>query len=282
MPATNVVAFSGGIDSQAVALHLRRLQSSTPLILLFCDTGNENPLTLDFVANYSAKVHPVRICTPEVGDLGDADRAARRREELPDNLRLTMLDLAVLKGRFPSPTRRFCTQYLKLEPMKRWIRQNVDPDFELWLGIRADESSARAKQPVREWSELHDCHVNRPLLYWTKEQCFKFVLGAGEDINPLYRMGFARVGCSPCIMYSKDQIRTWAYQCPNDVEKIRAWEAQTGRYYFGQVLPGKRMGPIDEVIKWSRTAHGGKRNDLPLLEQQLREQSCTSIYGLCE
>ncbi len=70
-------------------------------------------------------------------------------------------------------------------------------EVERYSGVRRDESEARKDAAEKEWDEYFDCYLNRPLATWTKEKCFAYCRAAGEEINPLYTMGFSRVGCAP-------------------------------------------------------------------------------------
>lgn len=192
-----VVGFSGGIDSQACSLLVRRQFRPEDVILLNTQAGrNEHPLTVGFVKWYSDNVFPVVEVIPLIRDLGDvgtrcgATRA--RRQQFKDDDELTFDRLAFVKGRFPSRKAQFCTEYLKLAPQKRWCLENLHDkgqEYERYIGVRADESNDRAKLPADQWDDYFDTILHRPLLKWTKQQCFDFVLEAGEEINPLYRLG---------------------------------------------------------------------------------------------
>src|SRR5581483_9795749 len=56
----------------------------------------------------------------------------------------SFFSLATKKKRFPSTKARFCTEFLKVRPFLDWLlKQNES--FVIVQGIRAEESSARAK-----------------------------------------------------------------------------------------------------------------------------------------
>jgi hypothetical protein len=107
--------------------------------------------------------------------------------------------------------------------------------------------------------------------------CFDYV--QGEPINPLYSLGFGRVGCSPCINSGKDDITRWAQRFPEMIDRIRDMEKETGKTYFAPCVPGMYMNHIDQVVEWAKTDYGGKQfNILTGLDLP----SCESKYGLCE
>lgn len=283
----HVVGFSGGADSQATALWVRERFAPEDIILLFNDAGgNESPITMGFVRWYSDAIFPVTMISPIVADM--AGRAPGKIEELglkPTDP-LTFDLLARLKGRFPATKTRFCTTHLKLYPQGRWTDENrgtlLAGGFERYIGVRRDESAARSEVDEREYDDFFGCWLNRPLASWTKARVFSYLDDHGEDYNPLYKLGFGRVGCAPCINSGKDDIRLWAARFPEMIDKIRGWERSVGRTFFPPVLPGGRYGFIDEVVEWARTARGGKQYSLPLLEADVQSGVCMSKYGLCE
>lgn len=289
MAVKRVVGFSGGIDSQACALWVRENCPITEIVLLFADTGWEDCITYEFVRRYSENVFPVQTVTPLIGDSDELVTKAvgLERGGLGPNDVLTMERLAVIKGMFAYPRASWCTTHLKLYPVKRWIRENLiahDPSVEVihYVGIRKDESRARSKFVETEWDDFLDCQVMRPVLTWSKAQCFEYVTSRCEEYNPLYKMGQSRVGCSPCHQRSKEDIRTWAAYRPDEIEKVRQAEKRTGKTFMPPVVPGMTVNFIDDVIAWSRTAYGGKRLDLPIVEMEAEAGQCSSKYGLCE
>jgi 3'-phosphoadenosine 5'-phosphosulfate sulfotransferase (PAPS reductase)/FAD synthetase len=283
----HIVGFSGGADSQATALWVRQRFPAEDVILLNTDAGgNEHPITIGFIREYSEKVFPVTMISPIVADM--AGRAKGKIEELglkPDDP-LTFDLMAKLKGRFPSTKARFCTTHLKLMPQLRWMNEHretlLKDGFERYIGVRRDESVARSEVSDREWDDTFACWLNRPIASWTKHQVFDYLKSHGEEVNPLYTLGFGRVGCAPCINSGKEDIRLWAARFPEMIDKVREWETQVGRTFFPPLLPGGRYGFIDEVVEWAKTTHGGRQYALPILEAEVQSGMCQSKWGLCE
>ncbi len=281
-----VVGFSGGIDSQAAAKWCRQRYAPEDVILLNSNAGrNEHPLTEAFIEQYSREVFPVISVTSLVKDMGTrgtAEGATRdRRQEFSDEDELTFDRLAYIKGRFPSRTAQFCTEHLKLAPQRRWCEENLrGVPFARYIGVRKDESVKRRCAAAEEFNDYFGCKIYRPVLDWTKERCFEFC--ADEPINPLYKLGFNRVGCAPCINSGKDDIREWAARFPEMIDKIRRWEQSVGRTFFAPRVPGLEINWIDEVVAWSRTARGGRQPLLSFVEADADNYVCVSKYGLCE
>lgn len=286
----HIVGFSGGIDSQACARWVLNRYPAEDVVLLNSDAGkNENGLTMAFVDWYSANVHPVITITPIAQDLYECSapkarvhvsRAKVEAKGFQPLQEITFGDMMELKGRGPSSQAQFCTDILKIRPQLRWINENLKGvEYERYTGVRRDESRNRKDTPLREWDDFYDCWLNNPLAEWTKLQCFAYVKEYGELVNPLYSMGFSRVGCSPCVNWSKDDIAAWAIRFPEDGDKIRRWEKQSGRTFFPPAVPGLAFNFIDEVIAWAKTSRGGRQSLLPIMHER---PACESKYGLCE
>lgn len=287
----HIVGLSGGIDSQAALRWVRNRFGDENVIALNSNAGgNENPLTIEFVEDFSREVFPVTKVVPIPEDV---ERPADRRSIeaiVGKGKEFSFVDMAQGIGIFPTNRNQFCTTYLKLAPQRRWHREHTpEGDFERYTGVRRDESKNRMKTPFREWDDYFDCYVNNPLADWTKQMCFDYVKGHGEPINPLYSMGFSRVGCSPCVNANKEDIRQWADRFPEVIDKVRGWEERVGRTFFPPLIPritprlfnGKptKMNWIDEVVAWSRTDFGGYQFNML---KSLERPSCESKFGLCE
>jgi 3'-phosphoadenosine 5'-phosphosulfate sulfotransferase (PAPS reductase)/FAD synthetase len=284
----HIVGFSGGIDSQAAARWVLKRFPSEDVILINSDAGgNEHPLTTAFVQEYSRTVHPVVVLQPLVLDLWKTPGFAETRG-FDGNEPLSFERMIAIKGRPPSRKAQFCTEILKLRPQKRWVLENVQDDYERYTGVRKDESEKRSKTPTREWDDYFDCWVNHPLTDWKKQQCFDYV--KGEPLNPLYSLGFGRVGCAPCINSGKDDITRWATRFPEMIDKIRGWEERTHNTFFSPCVPGiqPRLDGrgkisvhnwIDEVVEWAKTDRGGKQFNI---FQGRDTPNCESKFGLCE
>jgi 3'-phosphoadenosine 5'-phosphosulfate sulfotransferase (PAPS reductase)/FAD synthetase len=286
----HVVGFSGGADSQAALRVVRDMHGDENVIALNSNAGgNEHPITEAFIAKYSAEVFPVTTVAALIMDMGGRGtrpgRARDMRQKYAEDDELTFDRLAEIKGRFPSRKAQFCTEHLKLAPQARWCRENLTErgiDFVRYAGVRCDESDARKKTPESKWDEYFKCTVFFPIRCWTKLEVFAFLAHRGEDTNPLYKMGFGRVGCAPCINSGKDDVRMWAARFPEMIDKLREWERRVGRTFFAPCVPGMEINWVDDVVAWSKTTRGGKQSALPIVEIAAARGDCSSKYGLCE
>jgi len=282
-----IVSVSGGKDSTAVCLLL--MEHGIDFQAVHMDTGWEHPATEAYVRDFlPGVIGPIRILETE-----------------------GMVALVKRKGMFPSRQRRFCTQELKVKPLKGFFSEvqesGLDPINT--IGIRRDESQARATAEEWGFSELLDAEVWRPLVDWSFEDVIAVHQRHGVRPNQLYLEGASRVGCWPCINSRKAEIRFVLESDPGRIDLIRGLEEELGAASAerhrarGEAPPenpttffqaktgknpetGKRDGrgwPIDRVVAWSKTQRGGK---LPLAAEQLElfasESEGCARWGFCD
>jgi len=270
-----ILSVSGGKDSTAMGLFL--LDLGIPFRMVFLDTGWEHKLTYDYIKG------------PLTDKLGDIEIV---KGPLP------MADLILKKGMFPSRVTRFCTQELKVKPIIKYLKGLEEEPINA-VGIRAAESMRRAKMPAWEWQKGYDCEVWRPILDWTLDQVIEIHKRHDIKPNPLYLLGASRVGCWPCIYARKKEISFISEKDPERIEKIRDLEAEVAenararyaekgetfeslgykRPTFFQSRNGAGEWPIDKVVDWAKTAHGGKQYELFSVDPD--DTGCMR-WGLCD
>jgi 3'-phosphoadenosine 5'-phosphosulfate sulfotransferase (PAPS reductase)/FAD synthetase len=274
-----VASVSGGKDSAAMSLWLT--EQGIDHERIFFDTGWEHPDLYDYLR----------------GPLADAIGPITEIRGP-----LLMPDLIRKKGMFPSRVRRFCTQELKVLPAKRHFAamQAAGVMVVNAQGIRAEESAARAKQPEWEWTDWWDCEVWRPLIRWTFNDVVAIHRRHSLAPCPLYLRGADRVGCWPCILSRKSEIRAVAQATPERIDLIRQLESEVkgkaaARYAakgesfdsLGYVAPTffvvhenvdeSRSAPIDDVVSWAL----GNTDQLELFAARPEDGGCVR-WGLCE
>jgi 3'-phosphoadenosine 5'-phosphosulfate sulfotransferase (PAPS reductase)/FAD synthetase len=296
-PGAHVIAaVSGGKDSTAMLLHLREI-GIWPVRAVFYDTGWEHGATyahLDLIEQRLGM--PIERHAATVDLPAHLEHDARRIEAMMGVTFSAFVRLCLRKAIFPRRTVRFCTQELKIRPAQAIMRAahmaGVVPVS--CAGIRADESAARASMPETEISATLDCLVWHPILRWSVDDVIAIHARHDLPLNPLYTMGATRVGCFPCIMGNKAELRVVG----NDTDRMevaRALEAAVAAEHQRRaeakgetvaVAPtlfqagrrnkaGERPGtPIDGMIAWARTARGA-----PILEPE--DTGCMRA-GLCE
>ncbi len=305
-----VVSVSGGKDSTALYIWAVRRFGPQGFAAVFADTGNEHPVTLNYVRNlpHMAGGPPVKWVKADFEIQLD-----HKGIEASDSV---FLDLCLIKGRVPSSKAQFCTENLKMAPIRDWLLTEAKGRRVVsFTGIRAGESKKRSGYSAAEFLPYYPCWTVRPLLRWTEEQVFDYLDAAGVPPNPLYESGFSRVGCFPCIHARKSEL----VRLPEDAwDKITQWENRIGRSWFsaGTIPPSdeqkleiaaiharnprpddsdddwrsdeyqeyinENMVPtVAEVRDWCRTVRGGKQYDL-LVPEPADVHRCMSAWNVCE
>lgn len=225
-----------------------------------------------------------------------------------------MVDLARQKHRCPSARARYCTEELKTKPMTDYILDVVQDNTLIIQGIRAAESSARAKmktqctyfkyyfepygydkngkpkkysyrgKDVRVFRSHYADDLLRPVFDWSAQQVIDYILAAGLEPNPLYKMGYKRVGCWPCVMANQRDILNIARQAPERIDEIGNLETELGYSFFGKdkiparaIHSGNKYPNIHDVVRYVEW-----QNATGSLFDDDTATSCMSYYGLCE
>lgn len=320
-PSVNVVNCSGGKDS--TAMYLLALELEVPYRAVFADVQNEHPWTYEYIEALHRRTNgpPVEVVRADLTGKFPRKRKTIAEEwpkkGIPDAVveralaachptGNVFLDACILRAGFPSSSMRFCTDRLKVEPVKRLI---FDPIWESekavvsWQGVRADESFARRDLPgFQQLNERRgDYYVSRPLIEWTIHDVWAMLKRHRLPRNPLYDHGMTRVGCLPCIFSRKSELRIMAERFPEAVDRIEAWEhavALASKHenpiatWFPAIRrPGVEKQAINtyrhgirDAADWAKTSRGGRQYDLlPItdISVEMRSTTCASI-GYCE
>ncbi|PZO78464.1 MAG: phosphoadenosine phosphosulfate reductase [Mesorhizobium amorphae] len=335
MGVEHVVSVSGGKDS--TALYLLAMERGRPFKAVFADTDNEHPWTYEAVrdlprvtggpeiqwvkADFSHRLANKAKFVAEKWPLHgiSADKVERAVAALRPSGN-AFLDLYLWKGRFPSTRVRFCTEELKIVPMWEQVQfPAIQRGSALmsWQGVRAQESFARAQLPkmqrlelpygmkvpaaIRDGTVRYRAWAYRPLLDWKLEDVWAMHARHGVKRNPLYDEGMSRVGCMPCIMANKDELRTIAAKFPAEIERIAEWEelarhaSKRGIGSFMSVCSDPKVGrgvtteelraqggyTIHDAVDWSRTSRGGLQKSL-LLHPAIEFNTPCNQWGACE
>ena len=289
-----IVTFSGGKDSLATLLWVRN-NITKDFITVFCDTGWEHPLTYEYIQEIKTKL-----------DLNLVIVKSKKYDG--------MVDMSAKKKRFPSTKARFCTAELKAIPMIDYILDNANDSIFVMQGIRAAESSSRAsmnpqctyfkyyhtptgidkkgkpkyhthrRKEVLEFLKTKADDMLYPVFDWSAQQVIDYILENGLEPNPLYKMGYKRVGCYPCVMASLQDICNIAQQDQAHIELIAKAEQEIGSSFFGPTKIPRyaytgEYPLVGDVAKYAlaQKARG------TLFDEIDNNTTCMSFYsGLCE
>lgn len=227
-----VLSVSGGKDSDAMSYKLlaeRRARGWTgDIVMVHADLGRmERSETPAYVESLAARtrVELVVVRHPK-GDL--LDGLYRRRQARPD------------APPFPSSAARWCTSDFKRAQISKFIRNRWPQNAVIAcaLGVRAEESPARAKKPVMR--ERRDCCAPtkkrttydwNPILYWNAAQVWWQIREAGNIYHPAYDGGNERLSCAMCVLGCAGDIRNGAYNRPDTYRALVDLELESGFTY---------------------------------------------------
>jgi 3'-phosphoadenosine 5'-phosphosulfate sulfotransferase (PAPS reductase)/FAD synthetase len=254
-----LVNSSAGKDSQAMLDYLVELAdaqgaSRERFVVVHCDLGRVEwkgtaELAAEQAAHYGLRFEIVRR---ELGDL--LDQVEQRHQA----------NLA--KGNeippWPSSAARWCTSDQKTSQVKKLATKLVR-DFRPFpdspstilgrkvrilncLGIRAEESAARAKKVAfgpddMNWTRTKKNgvttvkphgkrHVDRwlPIFTWDQEQVWDRIWASGVRYHEAYEVGMERLSCCFCVLASKADLLIAAQHNPELAQEYVAVERRVG------------------------------------------------------
>lgn len=308
----HIVSVSGGKDSDC-AYAIANIATEGNFEAIFCNTDNEHPETLDFVRDLHNNVgNGAPRVTELKAKFTEAQFEARRKrivskwskpyeikqgvragqiippmtdlqiKEALDATQMTdnaMLNSMLLHGAMPTRQARHCTEDLKIDVATNQILLPMLAEFDgeiiNWSGVRAQESEARKNYKWVSEDPRGDGFLFTflPIHKWLVQDVFALHKYLGFKPNPLYMRGAERVGCWPCIMSRKSELREVAVSTPEKIEQIRDWEtrvAKTSRYTVWMnslqeesynlsfMVPRVGAGKsIHDMVQWSMTNRKG-------------------------
>ncbi|WP_456472091.1 phosphoadenosine phosphosulfate reductase domain-containing protein [Methanocaldococcus sp.] len=168
-----IVPFSGGKDSLTTLILTLKAISRENIEVIFIDTGLEFPETLENIKEVEEKYNiKIKVLKPN-----------KSFWELLD------------KYGIPGRDYRWCSEALKLEPLKEYIKDEVLA----FVGLRKYESYNRAKKKLIERNTYIKKQINAyPIFHWSSLHVWIFLLKEKAPYNKLYEKGFDRIGCYLC------------------------------------------------------------------------------------
>lgn len=197
-----VVSHSGGKDSQAMAALVRGVVPVEQIVVIHAELpGVDWEGTEDHARATTAGLEFYTV------------RAAK-----------TFFDMVEHRGMFPSPKYRQCTSDLKRDPINTKIRTLAKARGATLIvnciGMRAEESSARSRQPVTKINTRMS-RAGRTMIDWlpihefTVDEVFAVISAADQKPHWAYQAGMSRLSCCFCIMGSRKDLTTAAKLNPN-------------------------------------------------------------------
>jgi len=242
-----VISTSGGKDSQAMMAMMVRMAREQgvldKVVAVHADLGRVEWAGTAALAHRHAMRHGIQF------------RKVRRDEDLLDHIER--------RGKFPSPTARYCTSDHKRDQIAKVYTQLARETRDAWgsdwrqvrilscMGFRAQESPARAKRKVlqvnkrqsngkrevTDWLPIHD---------WLETRVWEEIRTSGTDHHPAYDWGMPRLSCCFCIFAPRSALMIAGQRNPELLAEYVRVEKASGHQFRGE--PGKtgsyETGPL--------------------------------------
>lgn len=202
-----LVNSSAGKDSQAMLTHIVKMAReqgvADRLVVVHCNLGRVEWQGTAELAEEQAKHYGVRFI-----------KVSRPQGDL-----LTHVES---RGMWPSSAARYCTSdhkrgqvYTILTKLTNEVRAIKGTDAPVrilnMLGLRADESPARAKKTPFE-NDKSASNGKRsvdtwyPIFTWTVQEVWSTIKESGVRSHRAYELGMPRLSCCFCVLASKDAL----------------------------------------------------------------------------
>lgn len=228
-----VINHSGGKDSQAMYLKLVEIIPGDQILVIHADLpGADWPGTIEHIQN--TVTHKLEIV-----------RAGK-----------TFFDMVRHRGMWPSPKYRQCTSDLKRGPIEKAIRHYMKAHgftkIVNCMGIRAEESSSRAKAEVFKYNKRNskagrEWYDWLPIHSWLINQVFYRIDQAQQKPHWAYSKGMSRLSCCFCIMASQQDLKTASKLQPDLFQEYVKLEQEVNHTF---IMPSKKHGKrfLSEIV----------------------------------
>jgi len=198
----HVLGISGGKDSAALAVFMRRNYPHLKIHYFFTDTGKELPEVYDFLAKLEGELgRPIERLDPH----RDFDFWLREY------------------GNFlPSARTRWCTRQLKLLPFKKWVQPWLDQGDKVYsyVAIRADEDHREGLT-----SQHENLIVKLPFREHGIDKAGVYDLLDASGLGlPKYYEWRSRSGCTFCFFHQKIEWVRLKEVHPDAFEEAKRYE----------------------------------------------------------
>lgn len=229
-----VINHSGGKDSQAMTIRLRKIIPLHQLVIVYAH--------LPQMAWEGSEEHIRDTC------MGIQVKVCQAKK--------TFMEMVEHRKMFPGMQRRQCTSDLKRGPIEKTIRHiSYATGIKLIVnceGLRADESRQRSNLERFKLSKKNSV-AGRTWYDWlpihskSEKWVFDTIRKAGQKPHWVYAKGMRRCSCKICIFSSKADIKASASIDPGFADMIASTER---RLNFAMIQPKKGEEPkfIDQII----------------------------------
>jgi len=225
-------------------------------VVLNSSAGKDSQAMLDVVVEHAVRAAVKQRLVVVHADLGRMEWAGVRelaeeharhyglRFEVVKRAQGDLLSHVRRRGRWPSSQQRYCTSDHKRNQVYTLLTRLTAELSHLGrqirilqcLGLRADESPARAKKAAFK----HDTAASNgrrqvdlwlPIHSWREQQVWWRILQAGTRVHPAYDQGMPRLSCCFCVLASRDALRTAARLNPELLQEYLQVEVEIGHRF---------------------------------------------------
>jgi DNA sulfur modification protein DndC len=193
------VSHSGGKDSQAMYLLLKKIVPKKQLFVIHADLGQ---------VEWSGVKEHIQATVDEEIQYAHAIYS--------DGSPKTLLNYVEKRGKWPSSAARFCTSDLKRGPINKVIRRIMN-EYKCQvaincMGIRAEESNSRSKMDVwglnnRLSNTKRQVYNWFPIFDWTEKEVFSMISRHDQSPHWAYLQGMKRLSCCFCILADEKSLK---------------------------------------------------------------------------
>ena len=269
MKERHVLGLSGGRDSAALAVFMRQTYPKLDVGYFFTDTGKELPEVYEFLGRLEGFLgRQIAYLNP------DRDFDFWLKEY----------------GNFlPSPRTRWCTRQLKLRPLERWIRDDLNAGTHVvsYVAIRADEP---------ERIGMHATHPNLQVRFPLREHgldkaaVLDLLEASGLGLPTYYRWR-SRSGCTFCFYQQKIEWVRLKREHPEAFEEAKRYEKTaldsgspftwSDRESLAELEQPARIAEIESDYELRLTRERARRPKNPL-RVGLEDIEIDEAYGTAE
>jgi phosphoadenosine phosphosulfate reductase len=261
-----LVSFSGGKDSLVTLSIIQQAFPKEEFKVMFVDTGIEFPETVNYVKDVSV-------------ELDFADQLII--EEVSTELFWEAFE------KFGPPGRDFrhCCKYAKLAPIQRAISQEFNNEKCIsFVGQRRYESFRRAISDIWE-NQYTPNQINvSPIQEWTAFMIWLYILWKKLPYNPLYDIGYERIGCWTCPSSDIAQFEILRKNHPELYEQlydaVEGWRSRRGlpeNYWKYGLWRFKRLPKkILSALSLDKKEYQKTAKDTTLSSLQIEESDCVT------
>lgn len=193
----HILNMSGGKDSTALAIHMKRTRPELDLEYVFCDTLKELTETYEYLNRVEAYIGKriVRL---------NADGGFDHWHK-------------VFGGYLPSPQMRWCTKLLKLKPFEAYVGNDTVVSY---VGLRADEDRVgyiSTKENITAVFPFKEDGI-------TYEDVIQILEDSGIGMPPYTKWGRTHSGCFFCFFQQPIEWVRLLENHPDQFDQAQAYE----------------------------------------------------------